>query len=411
MRKFYLVIIVLILTLANCNDPVSKTTDNNTDNTFVVFDNSNGISAVIVYSSYTRSEESKITEVPAGNKSAAIKWHSGTNVPFFYTYIVTLKDINNFILSFTPDIGYDQIYPRIDANVTTNISIRSLGETVSSNEQRLSKNSYLFIQNNSSIPIELQRGSSIIPNDNLPGETVNPGERAQYTIRHSLSSFVLASSYMIRAGINSIPFSGSLVNFESGYLYSYVFDGSRLNLISEIEIILDNVTGTPDNIPVPAAPTAPIVTASDGLLTVMWTAVEKAERYEVYYSASAIPPNNPARTIPGTTTVLHGLTNKTTYNIWIKAVNSAGSGAFSPSVSGIPWPLNERPATPQLPVIIPGINNITVSWNECGGASSYEVYINTRTTPPSAPAIETSETSAVIKELEIMLFIISGYAQ
>ena len=66
MRKFYLAIIVFILTLANCNDPVSKNSDNNTDSTFVVFDNSQGISAVIVYSSYTRSEESKITEVPAG---------------------------------------------------------------------------------------------------------------------------------------------------------------------------------------------------------------------------------------------------------------------------------------------------------------------------------------------------------
>jgi len=148
------------------------------------------------------------------------------------------------------------------------------------------------------------------------------------------------------------------------------------------------------------APETPVVIAFDGFLTVKWNAIEEAEIYEVYLNTDQRPPNLPTKTVAVTTAVLDSLINKTTYYIWIKARNGLYSSDYSPRGIGIPWPTNEKPATPSKPIIIPGINQLTVNWEKCGGAVSYEVYINTSPTSPSAPEIITDKTSAVIKNLE-----------
>jgi len=169
---------------------------------------------------------------------------------------------------------------------------------------------------------------------------------------------------------------------------------------------LDNDTESPSNSttspngPVIPAPDTPIVTASNNMLTVSWNAVEGAEKYEVYLSTEQQPPASPLKIVTGTITVLKALINKTTYYVWIKALTGSGSSNFSPSGRGIPWSSNEPPATPGTPVVIPGVNQLTVNWEECGGADSYELYINTIPTPPYAPEITTDKTSAVINNLE-----------
>jgi len=160
--------------------------------------------------------------------------------------------------------------------------------------------------------------------------------------------------------------------------------------------------GQPNPEPVPSipAPGVPVVIASDGILTVRWPGVEEALRYEVYISTTGEPPAVPEKTVSVTTTVLDGLFNKTIYYVWIKAVNEDCASDFSPRARGIPWPSYEAPAAPERPVIIPGINQLTVNWEESGGASSYEVYVNTTPSVPSAPAAETDKTSAVVNNLE-----------
>jgi len=158
--------------------------------------------------------------------------------------------------------------------------------------------------------------------------------------------------------------------------------------------------GPPVGKPVPQAPGAPVVIAGNSLLTVYWTAVEGAKSYEVYCSETESPPVQPQSTVVGTTTVLNGLINKTTYYIWIKAVNDNGSSNFSSRSQGIPWSTHEVPAVPEKPVIIPGINQLTVTWEECGGASSYEVYHSTSLTAPYIPSVTSDKTSAVIANLE-----------
>ena len=101
------------------------------------------------------------------------------------------------------------------------------------------------------------------------------------------------------------------------------------------------------------APGIPKVISSDRLITVNWNAVEEAENYEVYLSASTNPPASPIRTVSATTVVLDGLVNKTAYYVWIKAKDETRFSDYSPRGRGIPWPVNEIPSTPNRPVIIP----------------------------------------------------------
>jgi len=178
-------------------------------------------------------------------------------------------------------------------------------------------------------------------------------------------------------------------------------DINKLRKITE-ENQEENPEENPDENPVPdiIAPNAPIVTASDSMLTVRWTAVEGAESYEIFLGTTQNPPAKPERTVTVTTVLFDGLVNKTVYYIWIKAVNENGSSNFSPYTRGIPWPANEAPAVPGRPVIIPGINQLTVTWEESGGATSYEVFINTTSSIPSTPSVTTDRTSAVVNNLE-----------
>jgi len=148
------------------------------------------------------------------------------------------------------------------------------------------------------------------------------------------------------------------------------------------------------------APSAPVVTASDSMITVRWTAVEGAQSYEVYLDTTQNPPAEPARTVTTTTVLFDGLVNKTVYYVWIKAVNENATSDFSPYTRGIPWPANEAPNTPDRPEIIPGINQLTVTWEQPGGATSYEVYFSTTPSTPSAPSVTTDRASAVIANLE-----------
>jgi hypothetical protein len=405
MKKLWIIIaIAVICFLSSCPEPTRNNPNNIPDDpdapdnpnqkTTIVFDNTQGICAVSVYDYYSRGEEDKIADVLPGQSSGEIEWTPGDSVPFYFSYSVNLKGISSFTLNYVPEIGKDHKAVRIDANKKTVITIPKLDETLSSPDTLLSDKSYLLIQNNSSFSFQLLRGSVILQPDKASATLVNSGEKAQYTINPGGTS-----QYQLLVGADYKAFSGSITSFESGRVYSFIFDGD-VSLFAEIELILENVAGIPQHTTGPETPGTPLVTASDGLLTLRWTAVQGAEEYEIYYSTSLQPPAAPERTVSGTAVVLTGLSNKTAYYVWIKAVNNSGSSDFSPRVRGIPWPNYEAPAMPERPVIIPGINQLTVNWDECGGASSYEVYINTAATNPSMPEVTTDKTSAVIKNLQ-----------
>jgi len=396
-RNSVFAIILLIGLLTTCSDPFNESDDDIIDpnqKATIVFDNTQGICTVTVYSSYIRGEENIIVKVPAGKLSKEIEWLHSSSMSFFFSYQINFKGISGFTIDYIPVIGKDQKDVRIDPNIKTTIVIPPLDETISSPDTLLSRDSYLIIQNNSSYSLRLTQGSNILQPTNISESVVNSGERAHYTVSPGSTSF-----YKILVGADTISLPASLASLEVGRVYSFFCTGGVLSLISETELKLENVAEFSPNKPVPETPAAPLVIISDASLTVRWTAVNSAENYEVYLGTAQTPPNQPQRTVPGTTVVFSGLTNKTAYYVWVRAVNENGASDFSPRVRGIPWSAKEAPATPERPVIIPGINQLTVTWEECGGASSYEVYINTTQSTSSATVITSEKTSAVINNL------------
>jgi hypothetical protein len=331
----------LITLLTTCREPGGGPTEGDLDQkTTIVFDNTHGICTAVVYDDYRRRDEDKIAEIPPGTSSREIEWAPGKSVPFYFSYRINFKGISGFTLNYTPkEVGKDQTAVRIDANKKTTIKIPKLDETVSSPDTILSDNSFLLIQNNYSFSFQLYRGnSSVSPDGLLNSAVVNSGERAQYTITTGE-----ASNYRLLVGADYIPFPGSLVSFEAGRVYSFVYSNGVLSLISEVELKLENIEtpGAPD------IPGRPVLIAGYREIAVSWQAVELAESYEVWFGTSV----NSAQAekfggdITGgvTETIITGLTNETTYYVWIKAKNVVGTSGFSLPASAKPYTVDRLP--------------------------------------------------------------------
>jgi hypothetical protein len=134
----------------------------------------------------------------------------------------------------------------------------------------------------------------------------------------------------------------------------------------------------PTDTTIPAAPSLPVVTASDSLITVSWTAVEGAVSYEVWAGVS----DNTSAAVQYGTDIIGGLSvtinllsNGTTYYVWVKAKNSAGTSGFSLSASATPLAATTAPQVPGKPLLAAGDIQITVSWTAVAGAVSYEVWV------------------------------------
>ena len=186
MKKRLILIAAIIVLLISCPTDDGNTGEkpvNPNKKTTVIFDNAKGISGVSVYDDPKRGDGDLITYVPAGRLSAEIEYTPGVSVPFFFSYALNLKDISDFTLRYIPkETAKNQINARVDAGKTNRITIPKLEETVSSPDELLSDRSYLLIQNDSSFPFQLQRGSGLINPDNSSASRVNSGERAQYTV-------------------------------------------------------------------------------------------------------------------------------------------------------------------------------------------------------------------------------------
>jgi hypothetical protein len=141
-------------------------------------------------------------------------------------------------------------------------------------------------------------------------------------------------------------------------------------------------------IPPPQTPASLMVNQSDsGQLELTWTPVEGAESYIVYFhtAGSASPPENSAREeafYPSF--LLKGLTDYTSYSIWLAAKNSADESSPSAPVSQSPAPAGSSPqALSQRPSLTPGDERLTVTWPGVPTASSYIVYYNTTGSTPT----------------------------
>ena len=363
--------------------------------TFIVFDNTQGICSVSVYNDYHRQEEDKIAKIPAGGSSGKITYTPGFSVPFYFSYSVKVKGINDFILNYIPETGKDQKVVRIDADKTTTIKIPTLSESISSPDTLLSNNSYIFIQNNSSYSFELLQGISKLKPDNISSPLVNNGERAQYTINPGQ-----ASNYRLLVGVDYKELSGSIVNFEAGHIYNFDFNGS-ISLVRDTELKLVNVNG----IAIPQPPAAPIVITSNESLALRWSAVESATAYEIWMSTvnDSVTASKYGTDIAASlTATISNLNNGTTYYIWLKAKNILGTSGFSPVATGIPSASTVKPPVPQTaPTIIAGNGQLTINWQAVADADVYEIWAGTTNNAQTATKQggDVSGLSAVITGL------------
>ena len=220
--------IVSILILFSCSTSDDDTKDNidetNTDNTYITFNNSSGISPVIVYSESAREEQTKIVELPNGSVSPPIKYSADTNCIFYFTYTVFIDDIP---ISYIPLQGRGQEIYRIDKDTTNSIVIPSFDTTLPSLETTLSNDTYIVIQNTSAHSMQLLNGNYTVNVNNVAGgySIINSGEKAMYKVNAPQT----ASAY--RVFVNSVykNFPAGIASLERGFVYDLILENNGLS--------------------------------------------------------------------------------------------------------------------------------------------------------------------------------------
>ena len=154
----------------------------------------------------------------------------------------------------------------------------------------------------------------------------------------------------------------------------------------------DAASGTPvASASVPGKFGRPSVSAGDGSLTVSWSAPDdggsEITGYDVW-ARSQDGTHEVTRGTSGTTSVaLTPLTNDKSYNVFVRARNSVGSGSWSDSASGTPVAAATAPGKVGRPSVSAGDGSLTVSWStpSDGGSAitGYEVWYSPQTSSQS----------------------------
>ena len=133
----------------------------------------------------------------------------------------------------------------------------------------------------------------------------------------------------------------------------------------------------------PSAPTIDLVTPGDGTITVAWSAPADTGGSEVtgydlrYISSDATNKDDANWTVRDSVWTsgalrypLSSLTNGIRYDLQIRAVNEAGDGQWSGTISGEPQTI---PAAPTIDSVTPGDETITVAWSAPADTGGSEV--------------------------------------
>jgi formylglycine-generating enzyme required for sulfatase activity len=88
----------------------------------------------------------------------------------------------------------------------------------------------------------------------------------------------------------------------------------------------------------PPVPEGLAVESGNRKLYASWLPAPGAAEYRLYWDtvAAETPPAGPGLTIPGTAGIISGLDNNREYQVWVRAVNSAGESGLSPPETGTP---------------------------------------------------------------------------
>ncbi|MGH8223343.1 MAG: fibronectin type III domain-containing protein [Woeseiaceae bacterium] len=173
---------------------------------------------------------------------------------------------------------------------------------------------------------------------NIPTASLISGARVEINVPGNITLEPGGAVAAVRPEL--VGTSQSFLQFRVSSGGSAIFDDLLVEYQDEV-----GATPLPDCTPFtpatpPAAMAAPNVTAQDAAIAVSWSDVLGALSYDVAYNTVDSPePAQGAELVVGITdtqTILDNLTNGTEYFVFVRAVNSAGAGDWSPAATATP---------------------------------------------------------------------------
>ena len=166
--------------------------------------------------------------------------------------------------------------------------------------------------------------------------------------------------------------STSYVNTGAAVGTTYYYKVRALNVDGAAGAYSSTVSGAAKAV-APAAPTVTMTYSDSGKPKLTWSAVSGAASYRVYRSESRGTGYSLLGTTTSTSYVNTGAAVGKTYYYRVKAVNSAGTSAYSNIVSG-----TARTPAPAAPVLKGGTSSASgkpqLTWAAVNGAAKYDVY-------------------------------------
>ena len=166
--------------------------------------------------------------------------------------------------------------------------------------------------------------------------------------------------------------STSYVNTGAAVGKTYYYKVRALNVDGAAGAYSSTVSGAAKAV-APAAPTVTMTYSDGGKPKLTWSAVSGAASYRVYRSESRGTGYSLLGTTTSTSYVNTGAAVGKTYYYRVKAVNSAGTSAYSNIVSG-----TARTPAPAAPVLKGGTSSASgkpqLTWAAVDGAAKYDVY-------------------------------------
>lgn len=150
--------------------------------------------------------------------------------------------------------------------------------------------------------------------------------------------------------------------------------------------------------PPPDAPVAPTFEPGNNQLRVTWPVAARATTYTVAYNTvDSIEGATLIENVAATTTLITGLSNGTSYYIFVKAHNTGGASSFGPSAVGVPEVPAVAPETPTGLTIYGDSQRALVTWSATDGAENYSLALNTMNS--TTGATETTGITDTFKRL------------
>ncbi len=203
-----------------------------------------------------------------------------------------------------------------------------------------------------------------------------------YNLYWSTTAGVTTSSTKI-SGVSS-PYTPLSLTNGTTYYYkiSAVDTGGEGPLSSEVSAM-----------PFAAPPTNLVATATDGQVTLTWTAATGASSYNLYYSTSSTVTTSSTK-VAGATSgqVVSSLTDNTLYYFAVTSVTNGTESALSSTVSATPEAV---PSAPTL-VATAGTGQNSLSWSAVTNATSYNLYWSTTAGVTTSSAKITGVTSPYV---------------